>query len=55
MRLVRLEEAPAQPGKAVRAKWMTRRELAKLRALIVKVKKQGDLRTWRRGKAKIFI
>ena len=29
----------------------SRRELAQLRALIVKAKKQGDLRTWRRGKA----
>lgn len=28
-----------------------RHELAKLRALIVKAKKQGDLRTWRRDKA----
>lgn len=31
--------------------WTTRHELAKLRALIVKAKEQGDLRTWRRGKA----
>ena len=50
MRLVRVKE-PAQPGKAIQAKWTTRHELAKLRALIVKAKKQGDLRTWRRGKA----
>lgn len=51
MRLVRVKDAPAQPGKAVQAKWTTRSELAKLRALIVNAKKQGDLRTWRRGKA----
>src|SRR5258707_8060844 len=51
VRLVRVKKAPAQPGKAVQAKWTTRHELAKLRALIVKARKQGDLRTWRRGKA----
>ena len=51
MRRVRVKKAPAQPGKAIQAKWTTRHELAKLRALIVKAKKQGDLRTWRRGKA----
>jgi transposase len=51
VRLVRIKETPAQPGEAIQAKWTTRRELAKLRALIVKAKKQGDLRTWRRGKA----
>jgi hypothetical protein len=51
VRLVRVKEAPAQPGKAIQAKWTTRHELAKLRALIVKAKKQGDLRTWWRGKA----
>jgi hypothetical protein len=46
--LVRVKDEPAQPGKAIQAKWTTRRELAKLRALIVKAKKRGDLR---RGKA----
>lgn len=51
MREVRVKAEPAQPGKAIQAKWTTRRELAKLRALIMKAKKQGDLRTWRRGKA----
>ena len=51
MRLVRIKDEPAQPGKAIQAKWTTRHELAKLRALITKAKKQGDLRTWRRGKA----
>lgn len=51
MRQVRIKDEPAQPGKAIQAQWTTRRELAKLRALIVKTKKQGDLRTWRRGKA----
>ena len=51
MRLVRVKDEPAQPGKAIQAKWMTQRELAKLCALIVKATKQGDLRTWRRGKA----
>jgi hypothetical protein len=51
VRLVRVKKAPAQPGKAIQAKWTTRHELAKLRALIVKARKQGDLRTWRRGKA----
>jgi transposase len=51
VRLVRVKKEPAQPGKAIQAKWTTRRELAQLRALIVKAKKQGDLRTWRRGKA----
>src|SRR5882724_2241172 len=50
VRLVRVKDEPAQPGKAIQAKWTTRRELAKLRALIGKAKKQGDLRTWRRGK-----
>ena len=51
MRRVRIKKAPARPGKAIQAKWTTRHELAKLRALMVKAKKQGDLRTWRRGKA----
>jgi hypothetical protein len=43
--------APAQPGEAIQAKWTTRYELANPRALIVKARKQGDLLTWRRGKA----
>ncbi len=51
MRPVRIKDEPAQPGKAVQARWTTRHELAKLRALVVKAKKQGDLRTWRRAKA----
>ncbi|TMQ14319.1 MAG: hypothetical protein E6J90_04210 [Deltaproteobacteria bacterium] len=51
MRLVRIKDEPAQPGKAIQAMWTTRHELAKLRALIVKAKKQGDLWTWRRSKA----
>jgi transposase len=51
VRRVRVKKAPARPGKAIQTKWTTRRELAKLRALVVKAKKQGDLRTWRRGKA----
>jgi len=42
---------PAQPGEAIQAKWTTRHDLAKLGALIVKAKKRGDLRMWRRGKA----
>lgn len=29
MRLVWVKKEPAQPGKAVQAKWMTRREMAK--------------------------
>src|SRR5688500_18262001 len=51
VRLVRINDEPAQSGKAIQAKWTTRHELAALRALIVKAKKQGDLRRWRRAKA----
>lgn len=51
MRAIRIKAAPAQPGKAIQAQWTTRRERAKLDALVVKAKQRGDLRTWRRAKA----
>jgi transposase len=51
VRPIRLKTKRAKPGEAIQAKWLTRHELAKLNALIVKAKKAGDLLTWRRAKA----
>lgn len=51
MRPVRPKKKRAKPGKAIQAKWLTPHETAKLNALIVKAKKEGDLLTWRRAKA----
>lgn len=51
MRPVRPRTERAKPGQAIQAKWLTRHEMAKLNALIVKAKKEGDLLTWRRAKA----
>lgn len=51
MRPTRPKKERAKPGKAIQAKWLTPHELAKLNALIVKAKKEGDLLTWRRAKA----
>lgn len=51
MRSKRIKDERAKPGKAIQAKWTTRHELAKLNALVVKAKKDGDLLTWRRAKA----
>jgi transposase len=47
----RIKDERAKPGKAIQPRWTTRHELAKLNALIVKAKKEGDLLTWRRTKA----
>jgi transposase len=51
MRPIRPKQKRAKPGQAIQAKWLTRHELAKLNALIVKAKKERDLLTWRRAKA----
>lgn len=51
MRPIRPKKKRAKPGKAIQAKWLTPHELAKLNALVVKAKKEGDLLTWRRAKA----
>ena len=51
MRPKRIEDERAKPGKAIQPRWTTRHELAKLNALIVEAKKEGDLLTWRRTKA----
>ena len=51
MRLVRPRTERAKPGRAIQAKWLTRHEMAKLNALVVRAKKEGDLLTWRRAKA----
>jgi transposase len=51
VRPVRPRTERAKPGQAIQAKWLTRHEMAKLNALIVKAKKEGDLLTWRRAKA----
>lgn len=51
MRPIRPKKERAKPGQAIQAKWLTRHEMAKLNALIVKAKKEGDLLTWRRAKA----
>lgn len=51
MRPVRPRTERAKPGQAIQAKWLTRHEMAKLNALVVKAKKEGDLLTWRRAKA----
>ena len=51
MRPVRPRTERAKPGQAIQAKWLTRHEMAKLNALVVRAKKEGDLLTWRRAKA----
>ena len=51
MRPIRTKKERAKPGEAIQAKWLTRHELTKLNALIVKAKKDRDLLTWRRAKA----
>ena len=51
MRPVRPRTERAKPGQAIQAKGLTRHEMAKLNALIVRAKKEGDLLTWRRAKA----
>lgn len=51
MRPIRPKAKRAKPGKAIQAKWLTRHELTKLNALIVKARKASDLLTWRRAKA----
>lgn len=51
MRPIRPKKKRAKPGKAIQTKWLTPHELAKLNALVVKAKKEGDLLTWRRAKA----
>lgn len=51
MRPIRPKKERAKAGQAIQAKWLTRHEMAKLNALIVKAKKEGDLLTWRRAKA----
>jgi len=51
VRPVRPRTERAKPGQAIQAKWLTRHEMAKLNALVVRAKKEGDLLTWRRAKA----
>lgn len=51
MRPIRTKQERAKPGEAIQANWLTRHELTKLNALIVKAKKDRDLLTWRRAKA----
>lgn len=51
MRPIRTKKERAKPGEAIQAKWLTRHELTKLNALVVKAKKERDLLTWRRAKA----
>ena len=51
MRPVRTKKKRTKSGEAIRAKWRTPEELAKVDALISEAKKQGDLKTWRRAKA----
>lgn len=49
MRPISAKTKRAKAGEAIRAKWKTPEELAKLDALITEAEKEGDLMTWRRA------